>query len=183
MVNEELYRLIHDAKNGDKHAYNDLVGMYNAKVYRHAFAMTNDRMEAEDIAQEAFIKAFYSLHRLENEYAFVSWMTRIVHNLCMDRIKKKKREGKKHEKMKENLTFQDRQSYQDQHLNTKLTIEEAMQRLTKEHRAVISLCDIQGFTYEEMATILKVPLGTIKSRIYSARNQLKKHLLRGEDNE
>lgn len=173
-MDEELFQFIYKAKRGDQHAFAELVNRYKGTVFRHAFAMVNDRMEAEDIAQEAFTKAFYSLPRLGNEYAFTSWMTRIVSNLCYDHMKKVK--NKKTVDV-EDYPLEAKKSIDQSDL--KLTIEEALQKLTYEHRASIILRDLQGFSYDEIAQILKIPIGTVKSRINIARKQLKKELMGG----
>ncbi len=72
-------------------AFSTLVSKYKGQVFRHAFSIVNDRMEAEDIAQEAFVKAYSSLSKLDNDFAFVSWLTRIVTNICYDKLKKRKK--------------------------------------------------------------------------------------------
>lgn len=69
-MDQELYRLIGKAKSGDKDAFALLVKRYKDRVFRYAFGMLSDRMEAEDVSQEAFIKVFYSLSKLDNSYAF-----------------------------------------------------------------------------------------------------------------
>lgn len=176
MLNHELNQLIRKAKQGSQESFAELVERYKGHVFRHAYAMVNDRMEAEDISQEAFVKAFYSLSRLDNEYAFVSWLTRIVSNLCYDSIEKAKKKKTIHTEE----IVQDRSSPIEQsHL--KLTIEEGLQKLSPEHRTVLVMRDIQGFPYNEIADSLGIPLGTVKSRISTARLELKNELLRGEN--
>ncbi|HET7657479.1 MAG TPA: RNA polymerase sigma factor [Bacillales bacterium] len=175
-MDEELFQFIYKAKRGDRQAFAELVEKYKGAVFRHAYAMVNDRMEAEDIAQEAFTKAFYSLPKLGNEYAFSSWLTRIVSNLCYDHLKKWK--NKKTVDV-EDYPFEANSSMEQTDL--KLSISEAMQKLSEEHRAVIILRDIQGFSYDEMAEILNIPLGTVKSRINNARKELKRRLSGGEE--
>ncbi len=86
----ELNRLIKEAKSGNQEAFSTLVTKYKGHVFRHAYAVLNNRQDAEDVAQEAFVKAFLSLKKLDNEFAFVSWLTRIVSNLCYDKLKKAK---------------------------------------------------------------------------------------------
>jgi len=176
-VNQELNQLVHQAKQGNKQAFEQLMTQYKGKVFRHAYAMLGDRMEAEDVSQEAFIKVYYSLHKLDSEYAFVSWLTRIVSNLCYDRIQKKK---KKHiiieDGLDETLAESPDSEGSLQNKQLQLTIEEAMQTLSSEHREVIVLREIQGFTYDEMADILQIPKGTVKSRIHTARLELQKQL-------
>ncbi|HEX6922273.1 MAG TPA: sigma-70 family RNA polymerase sigma factor [Bacillales bacterium] len=176
-MGEELFQLIHKAKRGDRTAFAELVKKYKGPVFRHAYAMVNDRMEAEDIAQEAFIKAYYSLAKLEHEYAFASWMTRIVSNLCHDRLKKLKKQ-----RIVNIDQVQGTQTSSIDESELKLTIQEAMQRLSPSHREALVLRDIQGFAYDEIAEQLKIPLGTVKSRINIARRELKIALSRGEEN-
>ncbi len=177
-MNLELHQLIQEAQKGDQQSFSQLVHQYKGHVYRQAYAMVNDKMEAEDIAQEAFIKAYYSLHKLENTYAFVSWLTRIVSNVCYDHL----------QKLSKRKTVSIEQPLEDHHspieaTSLKLSIREALQHLSLEHRSVIILRDIQGFSYHEISEILKVPLGTVKSRINAARTDLKNELLRGEEHE
>lgn len=178
-MDDELYQIIYKAKRGDQQAFALLVKKYKGSVFRQAYAMVGDRMEAEDIAQDAFIKAFYSLEKLDNEYAFTSWMSRIVSNACYDHLKKASK--KKSISLDENervgpseLTIERSQ--------TRLNIREAMQTLSPDHREVIVLRDIQGYSYQEIADILEIPVGTVKSRISIARLELKKELTRGEIN-
>ncbi|MDP1511891.1 RNA polymerase sigma factor [Paenibacillus ottowii] len=174
-MDQELFRLIGKAKSGETEAFALLVKQYKDRVFRFAFGMLSDRMEAEDVSQEAFIKAYYSLSNLENSYAFSSWLTRIVSNLCYDRIKKRK---------KENIVSSDQieagistQGIERRDLH--LTIEEAMKTLSPEHREAILLRDVEGYTYDEIAGMLHIPLGTVKSRINAARLQLRKELKKG----
>lgn len=180
MEKEELFQIISEAKKGNTSAFEKLVIEYKGHVFRQALAMVHDQMEAEDIAQEAFIKAYYSIKRLDNEYAFVSWLTRIVSNLCYDKMKLRAREREKHQETAEHAAILSKSSFVER-TNARLTIEEALISLTTEHKEVIVLRDIQGFSYKEMADILNIPLGTVKSRINLARQELKKILSEGEE--
>nr|WP_280521402.1 sigma-70 family RNA polymerase sigma factor [Paenibacillus mangrovi] len=170
-----MYQIIHRAKHGDREAFADLVRRYKGLVFRYAMGMLNDRMDAEDASQEAFVKAFFSLSNLDNEYAFSSWLFRIVSNLCKDRLKKITKERMLVREVNETIVdtnFSDPLE--------RLSIEEGISRLSVEHREVILLHDIEGFRYEEIADMIEVPLGTIKSRLFAARMALRKQL-RGED--
>lgn len=168
-MHEELHLILQRAQDGDREAFAELVTRYKHQVYRHAIAMLGDRMEAEDVVQEAFVKVFYSLSKLESAYAFSSWMTRIVSNLCLDRLKKRKITAPVAERYPEEM---ERIGYNDSHTN--MSIEEAMDHLSEEHRAAIALHDIQGYRYEEMAEMLGIPVGTVKSRLFAARLALRK---------
>lgn len=170
-MDQELYIIISEAKKGKKEAFAQLLTHYKGQVFRHAFAMLGDRMEAEDISQEAFIKVYYSLNKLESEYAFTSWLTRIVSRLCYDRIQKRRKET--------TMLFNGRLKdvgEPDQIIERtqlQLTITEAMAKISPEHREAIVLRDVEGYSYEEIAKILEIPLGTVKSRINAARLALR----------
>lgn len=176
-MEQELYSLIKSAKKGNKEAFVQLITHYKGAVFRQAYAILHDRMEAEDVSQEAFLKMYSSLTNLKQEYAFASWLAQIVSHLCYDRIRKKK---------KERIIFEDNIEIQGPLLvdnsgpveqkHLQLDIEEAMQKLSVEQRMVITLREIQGFSYDEMADILKIPVGTVKSRIHMARLALRKEL-------
>jgi RNA polymerase sigma factor (sigma-70 family) len=174
-VDEELFHVIHRAKQGDREAFTNLVKRYKDQVFRHAVGMLGDRMEAEDVSQEAFVKAFYSLFNLDHEYAFTSWMIRIVSNLCKDRLKQR---GKIILAGEESILRAEKMGYEQSHEN--LTIEEAMNRLTMEQREVILLHDVHGYRYEEISRMVGVPLGTVKSRLFAARLALRNQLRRGD---
>ncbi|MBN6185484.1 sigma-70 family RNA polymerase sigma factor [Aneurinibacillus sp. BA2021] len=177
-MEQELTTLIQKARQGDKDAFIQLVTRYKGVVFRQAYAMLNDHMEAEDVSQEAFLKVYASLRTLETDYAFASWLTRIVSRLCYDRLQKKKRN---------HVVFTDEW---EEHLPSsnevmertqmQLSIEEALQKLSAEHRTVIVLRDVQGFSYDEIADVLQVPVGTIKSRIHTARLALRNELRKEE---
>ncbi|MDF2904434.1 MAG: subfamily polymerase sigma-24 subunit [Bacillus sp. (in: firmicutes)] len=176
-MDELLYQLIIEAKRGNEEAFSSLVTRYKRQVFRHAFAMVNDRMEAEDISQEAFVKAYFSISKLNNEYGFVSWLTRIVSNLCYDRIKKKEKtvplgNGEK------DLLLSTYSSHNQSQM--RMTLQEAMQELSIEYRTVLVLREVEGYSYNEMAEILHIPLGTVKSRLSAARELLKKELVGGD---
>lgn len=172
-MDQELYRLIGKAKSGDNDAFTLLVKRYKDIVFRYASGMLSDRMEAEDVSQEAFIKAFYSLSKLDNSYAFSSWLTRIVSNLCYDRIQKRKKENAVSGEMIETISHSDLVQ-----TDLQITIEEALNKLSPEHREVIILRDVEGYSYDEITGMLDIPLGTVKSRISAARLLLRKEMKR-----
>ncbi|MDB5085162.1 MAG: sigma-70 family polymerase sigma factor [Bacilli bacterium] len=175
-MDEELHRYVHEARLGNKEAFTELIRRFKGNVYRHAYGMLGERMEAEDVVQEAFIKAYYSLSRLESDYAFATWIMRIVSNLCLDRLKKHpKDQTVSNERMVELAAEQQGNTH------LRITLEEAMQQLSPEHRQVILLHDVQGYRYEEMAALLDVPLGTVKSRLNAARLALRNELKKGDE--
>ena len=176
-MDEELYQIIYKTKRGDQNAFARLVNKYHGSVFRQAYAMLGNKAEAEDVTQETFIKVFYSLEKLDSEYAFTSWVTRITHNMCYDYLKKKK----KMTSLEQNAKVEQRE-LSIERSQMRLHIREAMQTLSNKHREVIVFRDIQGYTYQEIAGFLQIPVGTVKSRISFARLKLKKELTRGETN-
>ncbi len=176
---EDLHGIIKEAKKGDQDSFRQLISAYKGSVYRHAFALLNDRMEAEDVTQEAFVKVYYSLSKLENEFAFVSWLTRIVTNLCYDKQKKlTKKKTVFSEELIENTSVQKYANPIEQSM-TKINIKEAMQKLPIDQKNALVLRELQGYSYSEISDILKIPLGTVKSRINAARENLRKELQKG----
>ncbi|SFG39106.1 RNA polymerase sigma-70 factor, ECF subfamily [Desulfotomaculum arcticum] len=178
-MDQELFEIIRKAKQGEKEAFGQLMVRFKGTVFRQAYAILNDPAEAEDIAQEAFLKVYYTLGKLGNEYAFASWLSRIVVHLCYDRIKKSKKEKEAFNRWRDEGRRNDscRQGAIE-HKQLQLNIAEAMQELSPEQRVVVTLRDVQGFTYDEIADIVQVPVGTVKSRIHTARKALK-NLLSG----
>jgi RNA polymerase sigma factor (sigma-70 family) len=178
-MDQELYDLIMKAKQGDKSAFESLVERYKKHVYYQAVTMLNDPMEAEDVLQEAFIKAYFSLKNLKSAFAFTSWLSRMVHHLCYDRLKKRNKEkavvSDWLDSRMENVSDSIRPIEQKQ---LQIDLHQAMQSLSPEHRSILLLREIQEFSYQEIAKIMDIPEGTVKSRIHTARltlrNKLKK---------
>lgn len=181
-MNQELFNLISEARQGKSEAFTKIVKLYKDIVFRQAYAMLHDWMEAEDVTQEAFLKAYKSLSGLNSPYAFASWMSRIVCHLCYNHI---------HKKNKKDKLFADEglesgvAAGRDPHdivenRDLRLNIQAAMGTLSPDHRVVIILRDVQGFSYDEIAKILEIPVGTVKSRIHAARMDLRSKLARQE---
>lgn len=175
---KDLHEIIIEAKKGDHDAFRHLISAYKGTVFRHAYALLNDRMEAEDVTQEAFVKVYYSLAKLENEFAFVSWLTRIVTNLCYDKNKKISRKNTyMSEELDENSIPKGLTPIEKS--IAKMSIKEALQELPLDQRNVLILRDVQGYSYAEISDMLQIPLGTVKSRINAGRENLKKELQKG----
>jgi RNA polymerase sigma factor (sigma-70 family) len=168
-LDDKLFTIIREAKDGSNEAFTLLMERYKDHVYRYAYGMLGDVMEAEDVAQETFIKAYYALSKLENEAAFGSWLTQIMSNICYDRHKKKKLKfSELNDQVYENKAEQQQ---------LRLSLTEAIQKLSLEHREVILLKDVHGYSYDEISEILKIPLGTVKSRMNAARLRLRNELI------
>ena len=182
---QEDSRLIHSALSGDKNAYKRLLQKYHDQIYSFIFRMVHDRQQVEDLTQEAFIKAFASLKNFNEEYAFSTWLYKIATNNCIDYIRKRKLPTFSIDKpiqSKDNdykfelpdITFQpDRQIIASQ--RTKL-LQQAISRLPEKYKRVIHLRHTEERSYEEIAEMLKLPIGTVKAHIFRAREMLYKYL-------
>lgn len=180
--------LIRKAKQGDMLAFEELILKHEKIVYNLALRMLNHSEDARDISQEVFLKAYRSLSNFDERSAFSTWLYRITHNTCIDEMRKRK--GKQTYSLEEDLESEDG-SMQRQVADEGDTPEESLMRkeekseilqaldtLSEEHKAAIILRDVKGLSYEEIAEIQNLSLGTVKSRINRARNQLKTEILK-----
>lgn len=173
-------------KKGDRDAFNDIVREYEKQVINIAFGMLSDREDAFDAAQEVFIKVYKSIDSFRGQSSFTTWIYRITANVCNDMLRKRQRSAKtisiyQNEGEDKNtvaeLTDTNPTPEEAVELNERQrVVREGIASLSDDFKAVITLCDIEGFSYEEAAKILSVPHGTVKSRLNRARNALKKKL-------
>lgn len=180
--------LIRKAKQGDMLAFEELILKHEKIVYNVALRMMNHSEDARDISQEVFLKAYRSLGNFDERSQFSTWLYRITHNTCIDEMRKRK--GKQSYSLEEELENEEG-SMQRQIADEGDTPEESLLReerkseiiqaldtLSEEHKAAIILRDVKGLSYEEIAEILELSLGTVKSRISRARNHLKTEILK-----
>jgi RNA polymerase sigma-70 factor (ECF subfamily) len=177
--------LIQRALCGDQQAYCEILKRYRAPLYNLLYRMVRDKMETEDLVQEAFIKAFGSLATFNDEYAFSTWLYKIAINNCIDHFRKRKLKTFSLDKPIDSQDgeirreFPDATYQPDKALLSKekdKLIEEAIQSLPEKYRISIVLRHSEDKSYEEISEILQIPLGTVKARIFRAREMLKKQL-------
>jgi RNA polymerase sigma-70 factor (ECF subfamily) len=175
--------LIKKAQDGQMDAFEKLILKYEKRVYNVAFQMFHNEQDAYDIAQEVFIKVFQSIQSFNFSSKFSTWLHRITVNTCIDELRKRK--SKPTESMDE-LLETDESFIKKQYADPDLTPEESvvlkennseivlmLNELKEEHKAIIVLRDIKGYSYEEISEILDCSLGTVKSRLSRARLKLK----------
>ena len=170
---------------GDQSAFEEIVSLYQNRLYQVCYRMLGNRHEAEDIAQEAFIRAYINLHTFDQKRKFSTWLYRIATNLCIDRIRKKKpdtfldapvpgTDGLDHysrlahesplpEEEVEKMEQQERVQYE-------------ISRLPDKYRSAIVLRYIEELPLQEISEILDLPLGTVKTRIHRGREALRKQM-------
>lgn len=173
------------AKAGDLSAFNRLVLAYQEQLYNVAYRLLGDPEEAADATQEAFLKAYERLHQHRGG-SFRAWLLRILTNTCYDALRKRRRRA---EGPLPDTTGPDpldrlrllpsrEASPEEAALRGEIhrAIQEGLQRLSPEYRTVLVLSDIEGLSYEEIAEVLSIPLGTVKSRLSRARAQMRDFL-------
>jgi RNA polymerase sigma-70 factor, ECF subfamily len=174
------------AKNGDLDAFNELVLIYQDCVYRQALWILNDEFAAEDAAQDAFLQAYRKLHTFHGG-PFRPWLLKITTNCCIDQIRAAKRRPsqpfttlKDDDEEIEPYWVRDLSDTPEQSLERAETgdaILHALQKLAPEYRIAIILVDLQELDYAQAAGILRIPLGTFKSRLARGREKLRLELL------
>jgi len=185
MSENEKY-LLELAKKGDIDAFEKLIEKYEKKVFNIALKLLGDYDDASETAQEVFLKIFRSLAGFKEQSSFSTWIYRITTNVCFDVLRKRKNNNvvyideiieNEDEGMKRQIP-QKGDSVEDivEKKEIKEILNEAIQNLSEEHRTVLVLRDIQGFSYEDISEILNCPEGTVKSRLNRARKALKEIL-------
>jgi len=174
------------AKQGSEHAFRELVRRYERPVFSLIFRMVRNKELAEDLSQETFIKVLNAVGTYRPEFKFSSWVFKIANNAAIDHLRKRSLdtlslEGSPHAQTPEMieataLQISERgESQLEEVENRELgrTIEAAIDELRPEYRSCILLRHVEGRTYEEIADILNLPLGTVKTYIHRARNELR----------
>ncbi|CAM4110100.1 RNA polymerase sigma factor SigW [Lederbergia lenta] len=181
IVNERIKQVL----KGDQEAFGDIVELYKDRLFQLSYRMLGNRHEAEDIAQEAFVRAYVNIHSFNLNRKFSTWIYRIATNLCIDRIRKKKpdyfldaevsgtdgltmyskiaAEGKSPDKEVETMELQE-------------IVQREILRLPDKYRTVIVLRYMDELSLNEISEILEIPLGTVKTRVHRGREALRKQL-------
>jgi RNA polymerase sigma-W factor len=180
---DKIQDFIERALKGDQSACRDLVKRYERGIYNMIYQMVKNREEAEDLVQETFIKAFNALDSYNNQFAFSTWLYKIAFNNCIDSIRKHKlktypldrpietREGSVQQEIRDDSTSPEKEML---FLEKRKQINQAIRCLPEKYKRVILLRHQEEKTYEEIAEIMNIPLGTVKARIFRAREMLKR---------
>jgi len=175
-------QLVKASQQGDQDAFALLVQRHQRRVFNMVLRMLQDYEDAAEVTQEAFLAAWQGLPSFRGEARFPTWLYRIAYHCCLRQLERRKRErdlqaviqaeqildGINEEKRVEDiLELRDRQAM----------VREQMEQLPSQYRVVLILRHLREMTYEEMADILSMPIGTIKTHLFRARNLLKERLL------
>ena len=174
-------KLVRAAQKGDMEAFEELVARHRDKIYARAVSMMRNEEEAIDLSQEAWVKGWQRLHQFQGEASFGTWMTRIVINLCLDQLRKQKRQRT------DSIEAMDEESGGVERHMPVITVNptaglergELRQRINKglgqlshEHRTVLVLHEFEEMEYKQIAETMGCSIGTVMSRLFYARRKL-----------
>ncbi|MRG88358.1 RNA polymerase sigma factor SigW [Salinibacillus xinjiangensis] len=176
---------IRQVKQGDQSAFEDIVNFYQKKVFQVCYRMLGNIHEAEDMAQEAFVRAYTNIHSFDEKRKFSTWLYRIATNLSIDRIRKKKPDYFLDAEVKgtEGLTMYSQLSDQNplpdeemESLELQSYIQKKILSLPEKYRSIITLRYVDDLSLQEISEVLDIPMGTVKTRIHRGREALRKKL-------
>jgi len=173
--------LVRASQRGRADCYEELVFRHRDKIYARAFSMLRNEEEALDMSQEAWVKGWQRLKQFKRDASFTTWMTRVTINLCLDFLRKRKRqaadslerieeEGGGIERRMPVETFNPTERMEREELCEE--IDSGMEKLSYEHRTVLLLHEFEGMEYKEIAKAMHCSIGTVMSRLFYARRRL-----------
>ena len=180
-------RLARMAIKGDQQAFAELVGLYQDKLYHMAYRMLNNRQEAEDVVQEAFLRVYNNLERYDENMKFSTWIYRIATNLCIDRLRKRKPSYSLDAESNEfegldgySMIPSDNRTPESETLlsETQSIIHQAMATLPPKYKTVMVLRYLHELSLQEIGDALGMPVTTVKTRVHRGREFLRKKLER-----
>jgi RNA polymerase sigma-70 factor, ECF subfamily len=169
------------AQQNDMQAFEELVARHRDKIYARAFSMVRNEEDAIDLSQEAWVKAWQRLRQFQGDSSFLTWMTRIVINLCLDKLRKMKRErAESIENLEEESGGVERQmpmvtpnpTEKLERSELRARIDKALGQLSYEHRTVLILHEFEELEYKEIAKRMQCSIGTVMSRLFYARRKM-----------
>ena len=178
--------LVKKSQSGDVESFELLISSYDKRAYNIAYRVMGNEEDAKDMAQEALLRVFRALKDFKGQSSFSTWLYRIVTNVCLDELRRRKNE--KYVSMDSAIQTDNGELHMElcsdketpenvyERVEQRELIKSAIREMNEEYRSVIVLRDIQGFSYDEISNILDCSLGTVKSRINRARTMLRDKL-------
>jgi RNA polymerase sigma-70 factor (ECF subfamily) len=187
MIEKTDREIIFEVLNGNRDFFCFLVKKYERPIFNYIFRMVRSKPDAEDLAQDTFVKAFSALNKYDDSYEFSTWIYRIALNVCRDYFRKKKifffslssPIGDEEESELEDFIPQDSFHNPDDVLlnqELRLSLEKAIRDLPLKFREVIVLRHLEGLSYDEISTVTGLPVGTVKTYLHRARKKLQDEL-------
>jgi RNA polymerase sigma-70 factor (ECF subfamily) len=183
-MNEHV--IVKRAQDGDQDALEQVIALYEKRIFNFCYRMVGDREEALDLAQDTFLRVCASLRSFRGDAPFSSWIYRIANNVCVDYIRR--RRNRRAVSLDAACETSDGEVYWQvadtapgppemaEYGELVREVKEGIRGLSPDHRAVIVMHDVQNLTYEQISVACRCPMGTVKSRLNRARHALQKHL-------
>ena len=179
MTKEEEFTLVKRVQTGESQLFEELVLAYQKQVYHLALRMTSNEHDALDISQEAFLRAYSSIQSFRGQSRFYVWLYRLTSNIAIDFLRRRSRK----DTLSLNISDEDESEYEipDERFSPERALDKkelraavavALEALPHEYRQIVTLREISGLSYDELADVLELELGTVKSRLSRARKQL-----------
>ena len=179
-MSDDDRRLIADCLAGKRDAFGELVTRYQTRLFNAAVRLVDSPEDAADVVQEAFLNAYQALHSFKGDAEFFTWLYRIAFNTAISQKRKRRSAisldavgSSEHSLEPDDPSEYVRPGAALERSEEESRLQEALNRLSHEHRDVLVLKDLEGLKYEEIAEILGVPIGTIRSRLHRARLELR----------
>ncbi len=173
-------QLIDDTLAGDAEAFGQLVQKYQDRLFNTIAHVLGDRVEAEDVVQDAFVQAFVKLQTFQRASAFYTWLYRIAFNLSVSRRRRRRPtvsiEQAAHSSGYEPMGNEEPAELRLERQERAGKVKAALATLSRDHRAILVLREIEGCDYERIGEVLELPPGTVRSRLHRARSQLREQL-------
>lgn len=167
--------LVERCRQGNTRAFDELVGKYQKTLFNVALRMTADYDASEEVTQQAFVRAYERIASFDPRFKFFSWIYRILVNTALDHLEERRR----HDRLDDEVPSDDPDpSYQREREDSETMLQAGLMDLGVEQRAVIVLRHFEDLTYEEIGAVLDIPEKTVKSRLFSARMQLRAILVK-----
>lgn len=190
-VNSTENELLEKARNGDGNAFGELIRTYESMIFNTVMGLVNNYEDAQDITQDAFFKAYRSLKSFRGECKFSSWLYRIAVNTAKDYLRSASRHptvslddgGEDEDGDEQPMQIADESRTASPETSAEINetqriVRMALSRISEAHRKILILRDMEGYSYDEIAEMLDIELGTVKSRINRARQALKQELIK-----
>jgi len=178
-----IANMVSQVKKGDQEAFEGIVDLFKDKIYRHCYRMVGNGHEAEDLAQETFLRAYRNISKYNSEYKFSTWIFRIATNLCIDRLRKKKPDyyldaevpgtdgATMYSQLQTDEPLPEQVVTENEQWNE---LQEEIMKLPEKYRTAIVLKYVEDLSLEEISQIMDIPVPTVKTRIHRGREALKK---------
>jgi RNA polymerase sigma-70 factor (ECF subfamily) len=182
-LNSSDNELIAQIRAGQSRQYAQLVDRHKDKAFTLAVRLVGDRRDAEELVQDAFVRVYRSLDAFRGDAKFSTWFYRIVYNLCMTRISRRRGQPKHvdidHDELMDSLVEDDEQMIDEKMGNDELAamLKVELETMPDQFKSVMTLFYVQEMSYEEICETTQLPLGTVKTNLFRARSMLRKRML------